>query len=87
VAAANRVAVGLNIVCSVCVCKWCGRSRVSSVVERSKKGLNAVAVEHLISVAEVGRARHASSRGIDVTITCDHVVSAWLHWQTPKSKG
>jgi hypothetical protein len=56
---------------------------VSSVVERCKKGLNAVAVEHLISVAEVGRARHASSRGIDVTITCDHVLFAWLHWQTP----
>ena len=71
----------------VYVGEWCGRSRVSSVVERCKKGLNAVAVEHLISVAEVGRARHASLRGIDVTITCDHVVYAWLHSQTPKSEG
>ena len=40
----------------------CGRcrSRVGSVVKRSKKGLNAVAVDHLITLAEGERARHAS---------------------------
>ena len=32
------------------------------VVERCKKGLIAVAVEHLITVAEVGRARHVIKR-------------------------
>ena len=46
------------------VCELCGRcrSRVGSVVERSKKGLNAVAVEHIIPLAE-GEGRVMHQRG------------------------
>lgn len=50
-----------------------------------KKGLNAVAVEHIIALAE-GERRVMHQQSIDVIITCNHVVQAWLHWQTPDTR-